>query len=331
MKLNLAPLVKLLGCVLLLLTSLTTLKAQQLPQYTQFAISPYLFNPALAGTEGFVHIQSAFRSQWRGFEGAPKTGFLALHAPVNNKMIGKNYKGAKFSDESWMGMGGIFTYDHTGPLSNTAGYLTLSYNMPLANQLRLSFGVNGGFQSFVFRPGDFLGNVPDQDDPLLQGDISNTSLDFAAGVWLYSKSFFLGFSTYQFLENPVISGFGVADNFQGRFLRHYFGMVGLKVDLDRDLFAVPSLLVKQLPSFPMSYDINMKVVWQRDYWVAASYRNQDSFALAVGLVIQKRLEFGYSYDLITSGIRNDAFGSSEFSLGYRLFIKPKVVCPDEFW
>ena len=129
------------------------LKAQQLPQYTQFTISPYLFNPAIAGTEGFAHVQSAFRSQWRGFEGAPKTGFLSIHSPLNNKMVGRNYQGAKFADESWLGMGGLFSYDHTGPLSTTSGYLTLTYNMPLAaNQTRVSFGVNVVFSKLQLRP-----------------------------------------------------------------------------------------------------------------------------------------------------------------------------------
>jgi len=306
-------------------------KAQQLPQYTQFTISPYLFNPAIAGTEGFTHVQSAFRSQWKGFEGAPKTGFLSLHTPLNNKMVGRNYKGAKFSDESWLGMGGLFSYDHTGPLSATSGYLTLTYNLLLSANTRLSFGANVGFQNFSFDPDGFLGNIPDPNDPLLQGAISHTSMDFAAGFWLYSKTFFMGFSTYQFLQQPAFGGAVGGEALNGRLLRHFFGMAGFKVDMGSDLFAVPSVLLKQLPSFPFSYDVNFKLVWKDDYWASVSYRNQDSFAVAIGLVINKRLEFGYSYDLVTSAIRNDAFGSTEISLGYRLFLRPKVVCPDEFW
>ena len=328
MKVNM---LRIIGYSLLLLLSATRLDAQQLPQYTQFTVSPYLFNPAIAGTEGFIHIQSAFRSQWKGFEGAPRTGFLSIHAPINNKMVGRSYKGDKFSDESWLGMGGLFSYDHTGPLSTTSGYATLTYNMPVNTNTRLSFGANVGFQNYSFNPEGFLGNIPDPDDPLLQGAISNTSVDFAAGFWLYSKSFFIGFSTYQFLEQSLQGGQTGSEALNGKLLRHYFGMAGFKIDVNRDLFAVPSVLLKQLPSFPFSYDVNFKMVWKKDYWASLSYRNQDSFAVAIGLVINQRLEFGYSYDLITSGIRNDAFGSTEISLGYRLFIKPKVVCPDEFW
>ena len=319
------------GLVVLFCCTTWALKAQQLPQYTQFTISPYLFNPALAGTEGFIHIQSAFRSQWKGFEGAPRTGFLSLHAPLNNKLIGRNYKGDKFTDESWLGAGGLFSYDHTGPLSTTSGYATLTYNMPLSAKTRLSFGANVGFQNFSFDPDGFLGNIPDPDDPLLQGSLSSTSVDFAAGFWLYSKSFFVGFSTYQFLEQSLRGAQNGTEALNGKLLRHFFGMAGVKVDINRDLFVVPSVLLKQLPSFPFSYDVNLKMVWKKDYWAGLSYRNEDSFAVAIGLVINQRLEFGYSYDLITSAIRNEAFGSTEISIGYRLFMKAKVYCPDEFW
>ncbi len=308
------------------------LNAQQLPQYTQITVNPYMVNPALAGTEGFVHIQSAFRSQWQGFDGAPETGYLSLHAPLNNKMVGQKYKGAKFLTGSWISLGGTISYDKTGPLRNTVSHLTLAYNLALdASGLRLSFGLNVGLQSFSFDPGESLGNIPDPGDPLLQGAINQTSMDAAVGFWLYSPKFFLGLSSYQLLENPVAGDFDGQRVFNGTLLRHYFAMAGLKVDLDHDLFAVPSVLVKQVPSFPLSYDLNVKLVWKDDYWVSTSYRNEDSFAVALGLVINKRIEFGYSWDLITSGIQNNASGSSEISLGYRLFIKPRVVCPDEFW
>ncbi len=325
----------LLVITLLVLTFCTFengLIAQQLPQYTQITVNPYVVNPALAGTEGFVHIQSAFRSQWQGFHGAPETGYLSLHAPLNNKMVGQKYKGAKFITGSWISLGGIISYDKTGPLSNTVSHLTLAYNLALnANGLRLSFGLNVGVRNFSFDPNDFLGNVADPGDPLLQNPIDQTSVDAAAGFWLYNPKFFFGLSSYQLLETPVAWGGQGQGIFSGTLLRHYFAMAGLKVDIDHDLFAVPSVLVKQVPSFPLSYDVNMKLVWKDDYWLSASYRNEDSFAIALGLVINKRIEFGYSWDLITSGIQNNASGSSEISLGYRLFIKPRVVCPDEFW
>ena len=48
-------------------------KAQQVPQYTHFIQNYYALNPALAGISSCLNIQTGYRSQWVGFDGAPKT------------------------------------------------------------------------------------------------------------------------------------------------------------------------------------------------------------------------------------------------------------------
>jgi len=47
------------------------LKAQQLPQYTQWAFHQFALNPAHAGIKQCIDISTLYRNQWVGFEGAP--------------------------------------------------------------------------------------------------------------------------------------------------------------------------------------------------------------------------------------------------------------------
>ena len=50
-------------------------------------------NPAHAGIKTCIDIHSLYRIQWVGFQGAPKSGFLTLSAPIKTKR--KNYLSAR--------------------------------------------------------------------------------------------------------------------------------------------------------------------------------------------------------------------------------------------
>ncbi|MBL7747470.1 MAG: type IX secretion system membrane protein PorP/SprF, partial [Chitinophagaceae bacterium] len=61
------------------------LMAQQRPHYTQYILNQYILNPALTGVENYTDVKLSVRDQWVGLNGAPKTMYLSIHAP-----IGKN-------------------------------------------------------------------------------------------------------------------------------------------------------------------------------------------------------------------------------------------------
>ncbi len=319
--------------VFIVVLSQPALQAQQLPQYTQFSLNPYLFNPALAGTEDFVHLQANLRSQWTGFKGAPQTAFLSGHTTLNKETIGYGTH-KKFARERWRSAGGIFIHDKAGPISQTAFYGTFAYNLPIStNGTRFSFGANAGLKSFAYNPDGFLANQPNTNDPTIQTAYTSMAFDIDFGFWLYSRKYFIGVSAFHLLNNDIRKNDLplVATQSSGNLARHFFAMVGYKIDIHKDLFIVPSVLVKQVqPTLP-SYDINLKAVFRNEYWFGAAYRSGDSFSAFLGLLINKKLEVSYAYDLITSSLGQSSIGSNEILIGYRFSHKPKTICPDKFW
>jgi type IX secretion system PorP/SprF family membrane protein len=309
------------------------LQAQQLPQYTQFSLNPYLFNPALAGTEDFVHVQANIRSQWTGFKGAPQTAFLSGHTTMNKETIGYGTN-KKFARERWRSMGGIFIHDKTGPINQTGVYGTFAYNLPLSsNGTRFSFGANAGLKSFAYNPDGYLANLSSTNDQVIQTAYTSMVFDIDFGFWVYSRKCFIGASAFHLLNNDV-KNYDIAvsaSQFSSNLTRHFFAMAGYKIDIHKDLFIVPSVLVKQVVPTVPSYDINVKAVYRNEYWFGAAYRSEDSFSAFLGLLINKKLEVSYSYDLITSSLRQNSIGSNEILVGYRFSHKPKTICPDKFW
>ena len=57
-------------------------KSQQNPQYTQYVYNMNIINPAYAGSQEALSLNFLARTQWVGFEGAPKTLTFGAHAPI---------------------------------------------------------------------------------------------------------------------------------------------------------------------------------------------------------------------------------------------------------
>ena len=49
-------------------------------------------------------------------------------------------------------------------------------------------------------------------------------------------------------------------------------------------------------------------------WIGATYRTEDAISLMVGYWMKKTFQFGYSYDLTTTGLRNYTSGTHEVML-----------------
>ena len=59
--------------------------AQQDAQYSQYMYNTISVNPAYAGSRDVLSILALHRSQWVGFEGAPRSGFFTLSVPLPAK------------------------------------------------------------------------------------------------------------------------------------------------------------------------------------------------------------------------------------------------------
>lgn len=306
-----------------------TADGQQLPQYTSISINPYLVNPAVAGTEDFIHLQGGYRNQWTNFEDAPQTIYFSGHTALNQSNA--NFPLKAHASRTSIGLNLI--QDQTGPISQSKVAASFAYNFALSsNSWRLSIGANAGIQGFSYRPEGYTDHLLHQDDLTIMTPISKDFLSVAGGFWLYNDHLFLGGSSFQ-LFNTEYGGLGNISEFvpASALTRHYFYMAGAKASLGIDAYLVPSLLIKHTPGAPLSFDFNTKLVISDKYWLGGSYRKEDSLSAFGGLLINSRFEITYAFDLTLSKIRTVATGSNEIHLGYRLFRRSEVVCPSKFW
>ena len=219
--------------------------AQQLPQYTNYVFNYFAINPAVAGSKECLDAKFGYRTQWVGFDGAPKTAFGSLHTVLKKNNYGLANKHA---------MGILIESDSYGPFRRAKLKLAYAYHFALNRDILMSMGVFFGVEQLSFRSGDVtLINFNDN----AIGQASNAIIfpEISPGIFLQSKKWFGGISIQQTLTSEIKAA-GTAES---KLVRHGSIMGGLKFS-NRTWSIVPSALIKFAPNIPYAVVVKVLVV-----------------------------------------------------------------------
>lgn len=331
----------LLGC--------TVAMAQQRPYYTQYIMNNYIINPAVAGIENYWDVKASHRLQWVGLQDAPVTTYLTIHGPLKKsdyddrgsatsfRASGQNPRGEAYwrdytAPDPHHGVGFTMLNDKTGPLNRFAMYGTYSYHLSLSPTTSLSAGASVGFTNISLDAGklNFGGTTV---DPAVAGSgvINRIKPDISAGLWLYSRNYFVGVAAQQIIPQQIAFSDNTVYLQNGKLLPHLFVSAGYRTQLSEDISLLPSMLLRYISPLPLGFDLNTKVQYQDLLWAGASYRYQDGFAAMVGLNLNHNINIGYSYDMQTSNLNTVSRGTHEILIGFLLGNKYGDWCPRNLW
>ncbi|HXC06429.1 MAG TPA: PorP/SprF family type IX secretion system membrane protein, partial [Bacteroidia bacterium] len=160
--------------------------AQQLPHFSQYMLNDYAENPAIGGKNPYWEAASINRYQWVGITDAPRTYQLSLNGPLKNDHFGVG--------------GQVFT-DVVGPTRRTGCYLSYAYHLKINDDLKLSFGVQGGILQYTVDGSKI--QLADMTDNVLSSGLQSVVMpEFGAGIYLYSKKkWYVGFSVPEMVSN----------------------------------------------------------------------------------------------------------------------------------
>lgn len=277
--------------------------AQQDPQYTQYMYNMNVMNPAYTGSRETISFGLLYRTQWNGFEGAPKTVTFFGHSPV-----GKN-----------VGLGLSVVSDEIGPVKETNAYVDFSYTVNLGGDHKLALGLKAGatFHDIGLTGLDLI----NENDPFFSENINSTTPNIGAGVFYYSNNYYLAVSVPNILDSVHLDANG---NNIGSETAHYFVTGGYVFQVSKNTKLKPSFLVKSAFDSPTSFDINLNALFFDIFEIGASYRLEDSFSGLVNFAISPSLRIGYAYDNISSDIKAYAPASHEFMILFDLNLPRKI-------
>ncbi|HNU56472.1 MAG TPA: type IX secretion system membrane protein PorP/SprF [Flavobacteriales bacterium] len=277
---------------------------QQLPQLTQYQFNDYVFNPAVAGSRPFFELRSGHRYQWVGIQDAPRTFTFSGTTPIGEKM----------------GVGGYLFTDIVGPTRRTGFQLSYAYHLQLTEDVKLSLSVSAGLLQFLIDGSKI--QFHDPNDPVMDDQLRGDLLpDAKFGFYLYGERFWFGATAPQLLQNKVYFLDETKETLS-RMEDHYYAMGGYRFPVGEDWRIEPSVLVKYTSPVPAKIDLNAIVRYRNTFWLGAGYRTNDAYTAMVGYWLKKTFQFGYSYDIITSNLRNYSTGTHEVMLAITLGKEP---------
>lgn len=291
--------------------------AQQDAMFTHYMFNTLSVNPAYAGTRDALTITGLHRSQWVGFDGAPRTQTLTLHSPILNENIG---------------VGLSVINDKIGPTNLTSVYGDFSYKIKVNEKARLSLGISGGLN--IRR--NALSDIPltdGNDVSFANNEESELLPNFGFGAYYYTEKFYVGLSIPKLLENnfktnEIAGGTNLASE-----ARHYFFIAGTIFNISKDFKLKPTALLKYTYAAPVQIDLTATLLYKDKVWLGLMYRTSVATGVLVGVYITPQLAAGYSFDW---SFGNETMeynsGSHEIMLMYDLVFtdKSKVRSPRYF-
>ena len=236
------------------------LKAQQLPQITQYMNNNYVINPAVAGMYDYYQVNTTIRNQWAGINDAPRTSVISIYGRHSEHV----------------GLGGMVYNDVTGPTSRIGGSASYTYAFQLTQKVKLSLALQGGFTQFKI----IKNNIPvmDQDDPLmLGGDVVRTLPDATFGFNVSGNKWYIGAAIPQLLSSelklmdPKFARIYDTTSQNGKLASHIYVLGSYTYDINPTISIEPSFFLKSVAGAKTQIDFVVKSEYKEMIWVGMNY------------------------------------------------------------
>ncbi|MBI4647395.1 MAG: type IX secretion system membrane protein PorP/SprF [Bacteroidia bacterium] len=287
------------AALIICIAIISAINAQQRNMFSQYMLNKYWVNPAVAGTTPYIPLSVTYKQFWTGIDDAPNVQALNGHAKLVENM----------------GIGGTVYNYSTGPTSIQSIEGTYSYHFNVMEGAKISLGLSAMLYQNQLNKSALLLENPDDDavnyctDKLIVPDAS-------FGVYFYEteSKYYAGLAVHSLFNRKV----NHMNNkiLEQRQVRHYF-LHGGYIFTFNDFKIEPSLLLKLIEAGVFQGDINVSGQYKDIVSAGISYRLGDALAVMAG-VGNKRLTFGYSYDITLSNIRNASNGSHELLFIYKV-------------
>jgi type IX secretion system PorP/SprF family membrane protein len=285
------------------------LKAQQLPQITQYMMNNYAINPAVSGMYDYYQVNTTIRNQWVGINDAPRTTIMSIY--------GKHSRN--------IGLGGTVYNDVTGPTSRAGGSMSYTYAFSLTAKMKLSLALQGGFTQFKIIKSGL--SVEDPGDPSIDGgNIVRVLPDATFGLNLSGDKWYIGAAIPQLLNSELrlmdddVARMNPTTIQNGKLASHIYVLGSYTYDINPVISIEPSFFLRSVTGAKTQIDFGVKTGYKEMFWLGMNYKmNNDlsSMAALLGYNINDRFNIGYSFGLPSSITSTYQSGSHEFMLGIK--------------
>jgi type IX secretion system PorP/SprF family membrane protein len=294
------------GLILLLISASSyTAMAQLDPMGSQYFLNQYLANPALAGFDKGLTLNTAIRKQYSTLPGSPATQILTGDYQMNNRV-------------GW----GLNIYnDAAGLIKKTRLVGTYAYHLPVNNEGgQLHFGISMGFMN------------ERADNQLVDGDPGDVTIgNFNQRATYVDGDFGLAFTGRNLniqAALPNMKSFFGSDINNSVDRSTFFSSLSYKWFLNAGTTAAsiePKMVYRGVKGHNNLLDAGANLVMANNQlFFSGMYHSSRSTTFGMGLNFKKSLTITGMYTTETAAMQSYANGNFEIGLRYQFLKKQKL-------
>jgi type IX secretion system PorP/SprF family membrane protein len=286
--------------------------AQQNSPFSQYIFNQMLINPAYVGTKQQHNLNATYSKQWAGFDGSPSTQTISAEGPITENM----------------GYGAHFINDHIGAQYQQGLFGSYAYYIKFNEVWKLSLGLAVGLSHFMLDGTKLTSKDIEVGSTaaIPTTMVNRVRFDSKAGLFLYSRRFYFGFSASDLLA----SAFKDKDLMIAKPVTHLFITSGYVFDAGKNLKIKPSILYREDLKAPANIDLNLFFLIREKIWLGASARfganifkkpsldktlkYKDALIFLAEWNITRSLRIGYAYTWTLSSL--SGYSGHEIEIGY---------------
>lgn len=266
---------------------------------SNFTLTPLVYNPAYAGSNGGISISSVYSSQWIGFPGAPKTIL---------------FNGSQVITEEQMGIGLNAEIDKRGAEEETKLVANFAYQLDINENWRISMGIKGGFENYLVdysllsieNPSEFIAGI---------GQQKTTNYLFGTGFYLHSEKFYFGAAVPNLLPVDLLDSNNYIISKQS--MNYYFSS-GYKFYTNKDTYIQPSILTRVVKGAPISSLLSINLNIKDEIYVSTNFELKSSIGVFAGIRIYENYLIGYAFDKSITKFNSQNNGTHSFFLNFNI-------------
>lgn len=284
--------------LLLFIGSITlgsTVRAQDIPLFSQKLTNSFVYNPSLAGLT-YGSLTYSYKQNYSNVSGAPQNHFVSIHTP-----LGKH----KF------GIGANFFQEDVTFLSNRYASAAFAYHLRFDKFTTLSMGVSGEYNSIGLngtpKGDDYL---TDPDYIMLQDGRSN-NLDFSFGMHFQNRYLKGGIAANRLASNWKTDTTSLSlANYYSSFVQ---GLIPIRGGED---LLEPYVAFRKMSDVNNTLDLGLFYTYNDKITAGVSMRSGQVLSATLAFRPSKYLMLGVSRESITNNVGGFVGAAYEFTLRY---------------